>query len=131
MKDFKLTPLTIIIIILIILVVSICYKKYFGIEGLENMFNDKGQFSEFILPEYSRSSPLTQLTETIFYDKQNGNIVEAVVEWTSAGDIAREDASGAAADAGAADDDAAADAEAAAAEAAEAAKASGHQDLDA
>ena len=83
MKSFKLTPLIIFLIILIVLAISIYMKNSYFVEGVENMFNDKGQFSEFILPEYSQTSPLTQLTETIFFDKKNGNIVEAVVEWTS------------------------------------------------
>jgi hypothetical protein len=70
-----------IVLILIVLAISIYMKNSYFVEGVENMFNDKGQFSDFILPEYSQTSPLTQLTETIFYDKKNGNIVEAVVEW--------------------------------------------------
>ena len=73
----------IFLIILIILAISIYMKNSYFVEGVENMFNDKGQFSEFILPEYCPNSPLTQLTETIFFDKKNGNIVEAVVEWTT------------------------------------------------
>ena len=83
MKSFKLTPLVVFLILLIVLAISIYMRNSYFVEGVENMFNDKGQFSEFILPEYSQTSPLTQLTETIFYDKKNGNIVEAVVEWTS------------------------------------------------
>jgi hypothetical protein len=81
MKSFKLTPVIMIVLILIVLAISIYMKNSYFVEGVENMFNDKGQFSDFILPEYSQTSPLTQLTETIFYDKKNGNIVEAVVEW--------------------------------------------------
>ena len=83
MKSFKLTPLIVFLILLIVLAISIYMRNSYFVEGIENMFNDKGQFSEFILPEYSNNAPLTQLTETIFYDKKNGNIVEAVVEWTS------------------------------------------------
>jgi len=83
MKSFKLTPVIMIVLILIVLAISIYMKNSYFVEGVENMFNDKGQFSDFILPEYSQTSPLTQLTETIFYDKKNGNIVEAVVEWAS------------------------------------------------
>jgi hypothetical protein len=83
MKSFKLTPVIMIVLILIVLAISIYMKNSYFVEGVENMFNDKGQFSDFILPEYSQTSPLTQLTETIFYDKKNGNIVEAVVEWTT------------------------------------------------
>ena len=93
MKSFKLTPLVVFLILLIVLAISIYMRNSYFVEGVENMFNDKGQFSEFILPEYSQTSPLTQLTETIFYDKKNGNIVEAVVEWTSAtGDATTGDA---------------------------------------
>jgi hypothetical protein len=73
-----------IVLIFIVLAISIYMKNSYYVEGVENMFNDKGQFSDFILPEYSQTSPLTQLTETIFYDKTNGNIVEAVVEWKAA-----------------------------------------------
>ena len=83
MKSFKLTPLIIFLILLIVLAISIYLRNSYLVEGVENMFNDKGQFSDFILPEYSQTSPLTQLTETIFYDKKNGNVVEAVVEWTT------------------------------------------------
>jgi len=83
MKSFKLTPLIIFLILLIVLAISIYLRNSYLVEGVENMFNDKGQFSDFILPEYSQTSPLTQLTETIFYDKKNGNIVEAVVEWNT------------------------------------------------
>ena len=83
MKSFKLTPLVAFLILLIVLAISIYMRNSYFVEGVENMFNDKGQFSEFILPEYSQTSPLTQLTETIFYDKKNGNIVEAVVEWNT------------------------------------------------
>ena len=83
MKSFKLTPLIVFLILLIVLAISIYMRNSYFVEGIENMFNDKGQFSTFILPEYSQTAPLTQLTETIFYDKKNGNIVEAVVEWTS------------------------------------------------
>ena len=93
MKSFKLTPLIVFLILLIVLAISIYMRNSYFVEGIENMFNDKGQFSEFILPEYSQTAPLTQLTETIFYDKKNGNIVEAVVEWTSAtGDATTGDA---------------------------------------
>ena len=84
MKSFKLTPVIMIVLILIVLAISIYMKNSYFVEGVENMFNDKGQFSDFILPEYSQTSPLTQLTETIFYDKKNGNIIEAVVEWKTA-----------------------------------------------
>jgi hypothetical protein len=70
------------LLILIVLVITIYLKNLYYVEGVENMFNDNGQFSEFILAEYSTTSPLTQLTETIFYDKKNGNIVESVVEWS-------------------------------------------------
>ena len=81
MKNFKLTPLIVFLILLIVLAISIYMRNSYYVEGVENMFNNKGQFSEFILPEYSQTAPLTQLTETIFYDKKNGNIVESVVEW--------------------------------------------------
>jgi len=70
------------LLILIVLVITIYLKNSYYVEGVENMFNNEGQFSEFILAEYSNTSPLTQLTETIFYDKKNGNIVESVVEWS-------------------------------------------------
>ena len=82
MNRFTLTPLMMFLLILIVLVITIYLKNLYYVEGVENMFNDNGQFSEFILAEYSTTSPLTQLTETIFYDKKNGNIVESVVEWS-------------------------------------------------
>ena len=92
MKSFKLTPLVVFLLLLIVLAISIYMRNSYFVEGVENMFNNKGQFSEFILPEYSQVAPLTQLTETIFYDKKNGNIVEAVVEWTPASDDTTDDA---------------------------------------
>ena len=83
MNRFTLTPLMMFLLILIVLVITIYLKNSYYVEGVENMFNNEGQFSEFILAEYSNTSPLTQLTETIFYDKKNGNIVESVVEWSN------------------------------------------------
>ena len=72
------------LILLIVLAISIYMRNSYFVEGIENMFKKDGdQFDGFILPEYSQTAPLIQLTETIFYDKKNGNIVEAVVEWTS------------------------------------------------
>jgi hypothetical protein len=83
MNRSTLTPLMMFLLILIVLVITIYLKNLYYVEGVENMFNDNGQFSEFILAEYSNTSPLTQLTETIFYDKKNGNIVESIVEWSN------------------------------------------------
>ena len=95
MNRFTLTPLMMFLLILIVLVITIYLKNLYYVEGVENMFNDNGQFSEFILAEYSTTSPLTQLTETIFYDKKNGNIVESVVEWSkSTGSDANDDSTG-------------------------------------
>ena len=95
MNRFTLTPLMMFLLILIVLVITIYLKNLYYVEGVENMFNDNGQFSEFILAEYSTTSPLTQLTETIFYDKKNGNIVESVVEWSkSTGSDANDDSVG-------------------------------------
>ena len=39
-------------LIFIVLAISIYMKNSYYVEGVENMFNDKGQFSDFILPEY-------------------------------------------------------------------------------
>jgi len=95
MNRFTLTPLMMFLLILIVLVITIYLKNSYYVEGVENMFNDNGQFSEFILAEYSNTSPLTQLTETIFYDKKNGNIVESVVEWSkSTGADTNDDSAG-------------------------------------
>ena len=54
MKSFKLTPLIIFLILLIVLAISIYLRNSYLVEGVENMFNDKGQFSDFILPEYPK-----------------------------------------------------------------------------
>ena len=48
-------------------------NSYF-VEGVEKMFNNKGQFSEFILPEYSQVAPFIKMPEAPFEKVSNSSI---------------------------------------------------------
>ena len=78
----KLTQFTIFIILLIVLIISVYFSKYLSYLSIEPFisYNYKANVdldtAQVIVPPYSTSRSIYKVYDSIYYDPQNGNVLE-------------------------------------------------------
>ena len=74
----KITPLIIFVIILLILVILtfLCKLPCFSKEGFVSFLHDQTTMTEQTIPQYSENDKLYKLYDNLYFDIQNGTLVE-------------------------------------------------------
>jgi len=78
MSSIKITPLILFLILLIVLVTSVVFgNKFFtGHEGFVSFQYDKKPVDYVLVPSYSSKNNVVKLYDNMFFDNNNGNIIE-------------------------------------------------------
>jgi hypothetical protein len=77
MSSIRITPLFLFFLILIVLVISVVIgKKYISKEGFVSFQQDKRPIDYVKIPTYSSKNNAVKLYDNLYFDNNNGNIIE-------------------------------------------------------
>jgi len=87
MLSIKITPMFLFLILLIVLVISVIFGNRLLKEGFVSFQKDKTYLNYVNIPSYSKTKTVPKLYDNLYFDNNNGNLIEVDSTKFDKGDI--------------------------------------------